>query len=222
MPASPQSAQLGLADRSEVGHGASFHPRQPGRVGGYVLGQQSSLNATNWVVKQAHHESDRRGRSPTSTATRRSRPAGRTAPGSRPTPPGDGPNSSRNSSRHDGYSRVSPSSDLALALRGAGCRSTRRAPICSSTSSSERAAAEGRPGAVRPGVRQPLSLGAGSSPHDVVDAGASPVDRVHGGRHASRTWTNGYRPAPSPTIGTSPDLTHVAHSPPGPIVVPSP
>src|SRR5918995_5974744 len=38
---------------------------------------------------------------------------------------------------------------------------------------------------------------------------------------ASRTWTNGYRPAPSPTIGTSPDLTPVADSPPGPIAVPS-
>jgi hypothetical protein len=32
-------------------------------------------------------------------------------------------------------------------------------------------------------VRQPLSLEGGLVAHDVVDAGASPVDRLHGGRH---------------------------------------
>ena len=42
-----------------------------------------------------------------------------TTPGSRPTPRGDQPNSSRNPSRHDGYSRVSPNSALALALLAA-------------------------------------------------------------------------------------------------------
>jgi adenylate cyclase len=46
-------------------------------------------------------------------------PAPTPTPGSRPTPRGDQPNSSRNPSRHDGYSRVSPNSDLALALLAA-------------------------------------------------------------------------------------------------------
>jgi hypothetical protein len=86
-----------------------------------VLGQPSSLNSTNCAVKQTLHESDRAidAAGVNGYATLTPGWPDDPDPGFSAHPGGDQPNSSRNPSRHDGYSRVSPNSALALVLLAA-------------------------------------------------------------------------------------------------------